>query len=85
MKEAKNLRAGKVGVSKAVNISKKSEWESQTGGTRPESNRSFGKTLIHSHSKQSNHEPGLTEFEKNSGHDPRVRKGSPTGPKKFGK
>ena len=81
MKETKDSRAGKVGVSKAVNLSETSGWE--TGDA--EDNRSFGSVLTHKHSKQSDHKPGLTEFEKNSGHDPRLRKGSPTGTKKFGK
>ena len=85
MKETKDSRAGKVGVSKAVNISETSGWEKQTGGTKPEDNRSFGKTLTHKHSKQSNHEPQVTEFEKNSGHNPLFRKGSPTNSKNFGK
>jgi hypothetical protein len=81
MKEAKNSRAGKVGVSKAINISQRSGWE--TGDA--EDNRAFGSILTHEHSKQSDHKPGLTEFEKHSGHNPLYRKGSPTNSKTFEK
>jgi hypothetical protein len=72
-----NLK-GKVGTAVARNISgKKTDWERSGLGTVPEKSRTHGDTLILDNSKQSNHTPGLTDFERNSGHDPRVRRGSP--------
>lgn len=74
MKE--NLK-GKVGTSTARNISKREGWEKGTEGTRPEKSRTHGDTLISDKAKVSDHTPTLTAFESNSGHDPRIRKGSP--------
>jgi hypothetical protein len=73
-----NLK-GKVGTSVARNISKHEGWEKGSEGTRPEKSRTHGTTLVHEHSKQSNHEIcGLTDFETRGGQkDIRVRKGSP--------
>ncbi len=76
---------GKVGTSVARNISKREGWENGTLGTRPEQSRTHGDTLINEKSKQSDHTPGLTDFEKRGGQKYiRVRKGSPVlGNKKF--
>jgi hypothetical protein len=87
MKESTKELKGRVGEVITRNISKKSDWERGTLGTRPEKSRTHGDTLILENSKQSNHTPGLTEFEQNSGHDPRIRRGSPIvgSGKRFGK
>ena len=71
---------GKVGTAVARNISQREGWERDGLGTRPEKSRTHGKTLVHEHSKQSNHEiGGLTDFEKRGGQkDIRVRKCSPS-------
>jgi hypothetical protein len=68
---------GKVGTVAARNISKREGWEKGTEGTRPEKSRTHGDTLINENAKASDHTPTLSAFESNSGHDPRVRKGSP--------
>jgi len=66
----------KIATSVAKSNSKKSSWESGSDGSRPESNRSFGSTLLHAHAKISSSAiPAPTAFE-TSGvqHDPRERK-----------
>ncbi len=68
---------GKVGTSVARNISKREGWEKGSDGTPAEKSRTHGDTLINPKSKQSDHTPTLADFEANSGHDPRVRRGSP--------
>ena len=76
---------GKVGTAVARNISQREGWERDGLGTRPEKSRTHGNTLINPKSKQSDHTPALTDFEKRGGQkDIRVRKGSPVlGNKKF--
>ena len=87
MKESTKQLKGRVGEVVTRNISRKEGWERGTEGTPAEKSKTHGDTLILERSKQSDHVPALTNFEKNSGHDPRVRRGSPivgTG-KRFGK
>jgi hypothetical protein len=76
MKSKKNLE-GVVGVSVAKNISRREGWEKGSDGTPAEKSRTHGNTLINESTKVSDHTPGLKDFEKNSGHDPRKRSGSP--------
>ena len=80
MKESKKSLEGVVGVSVAKNLSRREGWERGTEGSAALSSRTHGKTLIHDHSRQSDHSiRELTAWEKSGGQiDPRVRKGSPT-------
>jgi len=79
MKSKKQSLEGKVGTATARNISRREGWEKDSEGSAPESSRMHGKTLVHEHSRQSDHSiRELTEWEKHSGQkDIRVRKGSP--------
>jgi hypothetical protein len=82
-KNTKKSLEGKVGTATARNLSHREGWEKDGLGTRPEKSRSHGETLIHDHSRQSDHSiRDLTEWEKSGGQkDISVRKGSPTGAK----
>src|SRR6267378_1142721 len=73
MKSKKQSLEGKVGTATARNISQREGWERGTEGTPAEKSRTHGNTLINESTKVSDHTPGLTDFEKNSGHDPRKR------------
>jgi len=87
MKSKKQSLEGKVGTATARNISRREGWEKDSEGSAPESSRMHSRTLIHEHSRQSDAGITLSDFEKNSGHDPRKRAGSPTvgSGKRFGK
>ena len=79
-KNTKKSLEGVVGVSLAKNLSRREGWERSGFGTRPEKSKTHGTTLIHEHSRQSDHSiRDLTQWEKHSGQtDIRIRKGSPT-------
>ena len=88
MKSTKKSLEGKVGTVVTRNISKREGWERGTEGTRPENSKTHGTTLVYDHSRQSDHAiRELTKFEQASGHDPRIKRGSPIvgTAKRFGK
>ena len=79
-KSTKKPLEGKVGTSTAKSLSRREGFEQGTEGTHPDKSRTHGNTLVHEHSRQSDHSiRELTAWEKSGGQiDPRVRKGSPT-------
>jgi hypothetical protein len=79
-KSTKKSLVGVVGTATARSLSGRTDFEAGTEGTRPEKSRTHGNTLVHDHSRQSDHSiRDLTKWETHSGQkDIRVRKGSPT-------